>query len=130
MKACLECHDYISSDGPDLCDRCIAHFRSVNESDRAYCQAHGIPYREREPIDYVIQWGPRPIGERRQASAHKKTRKHRNAILERDGYRCCICGSTEDLTLDHIVPVSRSGSNGPDNLQTLCRSCNSRKGAR
>jgi hypothetical protein len=54
----------------------------------------------------------------------------RTTIYRRDGYRCVECGSTDDLTLDHIHPWSRGGSDHPSNLRTLCRSCNSRKGAR
>ena len=50
------------------------------------------------------------------------------AIFRRDGYRCTACGSHQDLTIDHVWPVSRGGSNDASNLQTLCRSCNSRKG--
>jgi len=52
------------------------------------------------------------------------------AVLERDGYRCCHCPTQHDLTIDHIVPRSRGGTNEFANLQTLCRECNSRKGAR
>jgi 5-methylcytosine-specific restriction endonuclease McrA len=33
-------------------------------------------------------------------------------------------------TIDHIIPVSRGGTNDVDNLRLLCRSCNSKKGAR
>ena len=51
-------------------------------------------------------------------------------VFERDGYRCRHCGSAEDLTIDHIHPQSRGGGHTEDNLQTLCRPCNSRKGAR
>jgi hypothetical protein len=56
------------------------------------------------------------------------------AVMKRDGYRCqeAGCGATEDLTIDHkIVPWSEGGSStDPENLQVLCRSCNSRKGTR
>jgi HNH endonuclease len=50
-------------------------------------------------------------------------------IFRRDGYRCMACGSHHDLTIDHVWPVSRGGLNDASNLRTLCRSCNSRKGA-
>jgi 5-methylcytosine-specific restriction endonuclease McrA len=41
--------------------------------------------------------------------------------------RCLACGSDEDITLDHIVPVSLGGKTDRDNVQPLCRSCNSSK---
>lgn len=41
---------------------------------------------------------------------------------------CLKCGSTDNLSIDHIVPISRGGSNYFSNLQVLCRSCNSGKG--
>jgi 5-methylcytosine-specific restriction endonuclease McrA len=43
---------------------------------------------------------------------------------------CSLCYSTEDLTLDHIMPLGRGGASVRENAQVLCRSCNSRKGAR
>jgi len=53
-------------------------------------------------------------------------------ILKRDDYRCQICGDTAKegakLEVDHIHPVSKGGSNNPDNLQVLCRDCNAGKG--
>jgi hypothetical protein len=52
------------------------------------------------------------------------------ALIERDGAKCKHCRSTNDLTVDHIVAVVKGGKNLISNMQILCRSCNSRKGAR
>lgn len=53
----------------------------------------------------------------------------RQTVMSRDR-TCRSCGSAHDLTLDHIVPYSRGGQDTTDNLQVLCRACNSRKGAK
>lgn len=53
----------------------------------------------------------------------------RRKVYERDGYKCVRCGATDHLSLDHIWPWSLGGKDEESNLQTLCRSCNSRKGA-
>jgi len=50
-------------------------------------------------------------------------------IWERDDFTCQHCGARSYLSIDHIVPESKGESLDPANLQTLCRSCNSRKGA-
>lgn len=51
-------------------------------------------------------------------------------VFARDGRMCVHCGTSERLTVDHIWPVSKGGADDLDNLQTLCHSCNSKKGAR
>lgn len=53
----------------------------------------------------------------------------RTQVYERDLYRCVHCGTHKDLSVDHIFPESRGGTLELANLQTLCRPCNSRKGA-
>lgn len=50
-------------------------------------------------------------------------------IYRRDDYSCLGCGVCSDLTIDHITPISRGGADHRSNYQTLCRSCNARKGA-
>jgi len=58
----------------------------------------------------------------------------RLAVYLRDGLACAYCGATvEDgatLTLDHVVPASKGGSNDPANLVTCCSRCNSSRGTR
>lgn len=58
----------------------------------------------------------------------------RLAIYLRDGLACCYCGaSVEDgvkLTLDHLKPHSKGGSNAETNLVTCCLKCNSSRGNR
>jgi 5-methylcytosine-specific restriction endonuclease McrA len=50
----------------------------------------------------------------------------RRAVFVRDGYRCQYCGSGAD-SIDHVVPRSRGGGDGWDNLAAACRPCNSAK---
>lgn len=47
--------------------------------------------------------------------------------LEYFSHTCAYCGSTENLTRDHVVPVVIGGSNNPNNVIVACRSCNSSK---
>lgn len=57
----------------------------------------------------------------------------RFAILLRDGFRCCYCGTpaTEaTLHVDHRRSVADGGGNDPSNLTTSCRDCNLGKGSR
>lgn len=53
-------------------------------------------------------------------------------VKARDGHTCQACGATTDLTVDHIAPHSLTGRDdyADHELVTLCRPCNSRKGAR
>lgn len=65
----------------------------------------------------------------RRLKPHKRSKLPFRAVWDRDNWECRNCGTHCDLTVDHIVPLARGGTDDLDNLQTLCRSCNSRKGA-
>lgn len=64
----------------------------------------------------------------------KMTPGLRYDIMKRDNYKCRICGITAregaKLHIDHIIPVSKGGKTEPDNLQTLCKTCNLGKGTK
>ena len=51
----------------------------------------------------------------------------RIAVWRRDGGRCARCGSRENLEYDHIVPLSKGGSNTARNIELLCQRCNREK---
>jgi 5-methylcytosine-specific restriction endonuclease McrA len=40
---------------------------------------------------------------------------------------CASCGSMDNLTIDHVMPLSLGGRHSIGNFQTLCSSCNSSK---
>lgn len=56
--------------------------------------------------------------------------KIRLRILIRDGYCCQYCGSENATTVDHVLPISKGGTDDPDNLVAACTRCNYSKGNR
>lgn len=55
------------------------------------------------------------------------TREEWFSLLELCGNRCVCCGQAKKLTRDHIVPIIVGGSDFIENIQPLCRECNSSK---
>ena len=64
---------------------------------------------------------------------HQSRALSRKNILMRDRFTCQYCHkilNSADLTLDHVIPRSRSGETSWENLVACCHACNNRKGNR
>lgn len=81
---------------------------------------------------------PRPAVIRLTKFVHVPRRFRRQVtntfLFARDRYRCQYCGRAhnefkprESLTRDHLVPLSRGGTNDWTNVVTACSTCNTRK---
>jgi len=68
------------------------------------------------------------IKARRRAAGGSFSGAEWRALCASYGHVCLACGETVPLTPDHIVPLSKGGSNDIDNIQPLCLRCNRRKG--
>lgn len=73
---------------------------------------------------------------RRRSWAKSKTRDQMYEEAWERGTPCALCGCQFEfgeppyITVDHIVPLARGGTNADVNLQILCEPCNGRKGAK
>lgn len=99
--------------------------RNYYRDDKSYSLStlnyHRKYVKEKEEIE---------VEYRKSAAYQRKlmTPSLRYDILKRDGFKCQICGySQEDgvkLHVDHILPVAKGGKTKKGNLRTLCEDCN------
>ena len=93
------------------------------------------------PVRSEKQAFPRPAVIRLTRYVHVPRRFRRQVtntfLFARDDYQCQYCGRRanelkprESLTRDHLIPMSRGGSNEWSNVVTACSSCNTRKANR
>ena len=60
----------------------------------------------------------------------KLTREEWLAIVAKYDWRCAYCGKKSEVTIDHVVPLSRGGRHESSNVLPSCGACNFRKGKR
>jgi len=64
---------------------------------------------------------------RRPFTLDEKGKVFEKTVLKHGKSQCWHCGKTEDLAIDHILPIEKGGNNSINNLQILCKTCNSSK---
>src|SRR6476469_10580843 len=99
------------------------------------------PWLKEDKREYINKWR-RDHKDKRKAEASRRrvylagaegffTPEEFIELCEYYNNECLACHRNDvPLTIDHIVPVSKNGSNWIDNIQPLCGPCNSSKGAK
>jgi 5-methylcytosine-specific restriction endonuclease McrA len=121
-----------------------------NETSRKWCEAN--PNRERERKQKYRKKNSDRERERKKkyrkdnldkARVHNQSRRARKAgnggrftvaefqdLCNKYNYLCLCCREKKKLEADHVIPVTKGGTSFIDNIQPLCRSCNSSKGTK
>jgi 5-methylcytosine-specific restriction endonuclease McrA len=91
---------------------------------------HRIEIERRSREKHRARYRPMKAAQQQVRYRLKNNNKYR--ILEKELRRlyhnpCHICGSREDQSVDHIIPLSKGGRHSIGNMMTLCRSCNASK---
>ena len=86
--------------------------------------------RDKDPLDYSSNEMRRELIHLLRSEFEGERKNLTLQLLSRGEPKCVSCGTTKGMSIDHIIPLSKGGTNTIANLQWLCRKCNSRKGAR
>lgn len=158
MKTCNLCREDLPKENysrcsarkdglQNYCKKCAAikrkkHYENNKEIEREQNRKwhqENQPWKKPEKIEYMSKW----LSENRdrknltEAMRRNAIRANGGSVNIEDwielcnlyGNVCLKCGKNE-VTMDHIVPVSKGGRHSIENLQPLCGSCNSSKGTK
>lgn len=137
------------------CKKCRAKVETEKYLDPNFAEKRKSHTRSRRDLDRALENERyRKDPEKKKASvlkhirnnpdAHRQRRLKRRATQLENGVfivspseiqkilnsSCIFCGTTENITVDHLIPLSRGGRHSIGNLAPSCKSCNSSKGTR
>jgi len=142
---------------PRTCNNCLATYKPTRDWQKACSRKCAYTYRNSLKKRGVTNFGTcarcnkglqhkfaNAIYCSRTCKAMDHTFKHRaktrtagvsrrREIFERDNRRCYMCHkdlALKEVELDHLVPASRFGDSGPQNLAVSCRGCNRSRGTK
>ena len=100
---------------------------AVNSRARKWNKDHTGAWRSRPSASRertrAYRWNHRAVSDGSTVSAEQISQRFRAF-----GDKCWMCGSDQDLTVDHVKPRSKGGAHLASNIRPACGSCNSRKG--
>ena len=131
-----EYHTRWRQDNPDLMSAMRKRDRTKNQKQRRVYNALWYQENKKHTNEVRRRWRKRNVLKWR-AYAHQRTARQYDATgyaspeaiearMSFYGYRCYMCRGAFDQ-IEHVIPLSRGGTNWPANLRPACRSCNARK---
>lgn len=102
--------------------------RQINKTPGKCCGYYCID-TEVTPIETVVQSETRTKKIKKKSAVKRKhySEEQRRTIYEKADGCCQLCGRRigfHDMTVDHIIPLEKGGSNDLDNIQAACAVCN------
>lgn len=101
-----------------------AEMAEIEEEEREKLRKQRLRYEVRRKL-LEEEFKDLPQGQRERIPEEV-----RHEVWRRDGGQCARCGGQERLEFDHIVPLSKGGSNTARNIELLCERCNREKSDR
>lgn len=117
-----------------FCNRkCLEDYRGAHVDRSAYRKS-----TQEKRTAYTREWRKANPASVRQSKFKRRAHELRGSfssqdwhrLLSRYGHKCAYCSNDGEMTVDHVVPLSRGGTNTIGNILPACRSCNGRKHAR
>jgi 5-methylcytosine-specific restriction endonuclease McrA len=114
------------------------HKVARNKRERHYLETHpSVLAQKRET---TAKWKREHLENLRATESKRRTSKvlyggsftpeEWGALCAAYDFKCLCCGDKKPLEADHVIPVSKGGTSWISNIQPLCKSCNSSKGAK
>lgn len=146
---CRECQaaysrEYYKKNKDRLLAKCKVYHKVKMSGDPEYRQAHNernakwreenrtkanalkTEWRRKNPRSHAAHEAKRRAAKKNCEGSH--TARDVEVIFKRQGGKCAYCQRTvNEYHVDHVMPLSRGGSNGPENLAIACPTCNLKK---
>lgn len=102
----------------------IARRHRIFDADTLSDCRNFIKSKYKEHQEYIERIANEP---RKQANRYIAKTSTRNEVFKLHGKACLCCSTDKNITIDHVIPVFLGGADSIENLQPLCKSCNSKK---
>jgi 5-methylcytosine-specific restriction endonuclease McrA len=132
---CQRHYDLNRRSSKDYKDSVKEYNKTYRENNVEYVKNKQKEWHKKNPA-YLSEWREKNRHLHNGKENKRRVAKKNNGIFSIAGKelknlyasKCAACDSNENIQLDHIIPISRSGRHSIGNLQPLCRSCNLSKG--